>query len=184
MKWVVRILGGVAALIVLCFLGLWLAGLRAGAGKKSVTVEIDRQATQVWRYLTDDELVKGWVSGLSEIRHLNPETGGVGARFILAESMGNERTEMEMEVTAFEPHRHIAFRVNSLPGVSPGFTETAEYVLEEQGGRTRLTLSGESKYFPFWIQLMEPIITPAAQKKLQGDLARMKAMVEAEPRTN
>lgn len=184
MKWVWRILAGIVGLIVLAIACLWLAGFRDGAGKNSATVEIDRPAAQVWRYLNDDELVKKWVSGLSEIRHLNPETRGVGARFILAEVMGNERTEMEMEVTAFEPHRRIAFRIYSLPGASPGFSETGEYVLEEQAGRTRLTLSGESKYFPFFIQLLEPVITPQAQKKLQGDLARLKAMVEAEPRAN
>jgi len=181
MKWVWRILGGLAALIIAAVACLWLLGFRSKTGRNSVTVEIDRPAAQVWRYLENDDLVLKWVSGLSEIRHLNPDVNGAGARFVLSEVVGERRTDMEMEITAFEVPRHIGFRIKSPEGVSPGFTETGEYVLVEKDGRTTLTLSGDSRYFPFWIQLMEPVITPAAQKKLRADLARLKALVEAEP---
>jgi uncharacterized protein YndB with AHSA1/START domain len=181
MKWVWRILGGIVALVLLCILGLWLAGFRSGAGKNSATVVINRPAVQVWRYLNNDDLVLKWVSHLNEIRQLTPGVSGAGKRFAMAAVTDNQRTDMEMEITDFVPNSHIGFRLKSPEGVSPGFTETGEYVLAEEDGRTTVTLSGESKYFPFWVQLMEPMITPAAQKKLEGDLARLKALVEAEP---
>ena len=72
MKWVWRILGGIVALLVVCVAGLWLAGLRPGHGHHSASVEINRPAAQVWRYLTADDLVKKWISGLEVIRHDSP----------------------------------------------------------------------------------------------------------------
>jgi uncharacterized protein YndB with AHSA1/START domain len=181
MKWVWRILGAIFSLILLVVICLWLAGFRSGAGHNSATVIIHRPAAQVWRHLENDDLVLKWVSGLTEIHRLTPGVTRAGSRMAMANVRGNRRTEMEMEITDFAPNSHIGFKLRSPAGASPEFTETAEYVLSEQGGHTTLTLRGDSRYFPFWIQLMEPIITPAAQKKLQGDLARLKALLEAEP---
>jgi uncharacterized protein YndB with AHSA1/START domain len=182
MKWVKKIAKALALLVVIVVLGLYLYGFRPGGGQNSATVEIHRPAAQVWRYLSDDDLVMKWVSGLKEIRHKNPGVAGTGARFEMTVEMDGQRTDMVMEITAFDAPKHIGFRLNSAEGVSPAFTETGEYVLTEANGTTQLTLSGSSKYFPFWVQLMEPMITPAAQKKLEGDLARLKSLVEAEPR--
>jgi uncharacterized protein YndB with AHSA1/START domain len=181
MKWVKKIAKALALLVVIIVLGLYVFGFRPGAGQNSATVEIHRPAAQVWRYLNDDDLVMKWVSGLKEIRHKTPGVTGARNRFEMTEEMNGRRTDMVMEITAFDPPKHIAFEISSLEGASPGFTETGEYVLTEANGTTQLTLSGSSKYFPFWVQLMEPIITPSAQKKLEGDLARLKSLVEAEP---
>ena len=181
MKWVGRILLAVVGLVVLAALSLWLAGFRDGAGRNSATVEINRPAAQVWRYLQDDELVKKWVIGLTEIEHLNPEVKGVGARLRMVGGQGNERMEMEMEITAFEEPRHIAFKLAPVGHASEGFRETGEYLLEESGGHTRITLTTHSIYSPFWIQLMEPVITPAAQKSLEQSFANLKRLVESEP---
>lgn len=181
MKWVVRILLAVVGLVVLAASSLWLAGFREGAGRNSATVEIHRPAAQVWRYLRDDELVKKWAIGLTEIEHVNPEVKEVGARLRMVGGQGNQRMEMEMEITAWEPMRRIAFKLASVGHASEGFRETGEYLLEESGGRTRISLTTHSTYYPFWIQLMEPVITPAAQKSLEQSLANLKRLVEAEP---
>jgi uncharacterized protein YndB with AHSA1/START domain len=176
-------LAGIVGLVVLVVLGLWLAGFRDGAGKHSARVVIDRPAVQVWRYLSDDELVKKWVGGLAEIRQLTGD-GGVGTRLQMAVVMEGERTDMVMEITAFEPHRRIGFHLRTLPGAPAGFTETGEYLLEETNGQTRLTLSGESRYSSRGLQLLEPLIAPMAKKKLEEDLGRLKQLVESEPRAN
>ncbi len=63
---------------------------------------------------------------------------------------------------------------------SKGSIEKGGYELAEQNGRTRLTLSAQSEYTGFLPRLFEPLITPAAQKKLEGDLARLKSLVEGE----
>jgi uncharacterized protein YndB with AHSA1/START domain len=181
MKWIGRILGGLAAVAVLCIAGLWLAGLRPNHGRNSGTVEINRPAAQVWRYLTNDELTKRWVSGLDEIQHLTPGVSGAGEKLRLRERYEGNVAEMEMTMGRVEAPQHMQFTIIGLGDPSNGFTEKGEYVLEERDGKTRVTLSGQTEYHGLLVRLMEPLITPAADKKLAGDLARLKVLVEAEP---
>jgi uncharacterized protein YndB with AHSA1/START domain len=181
MKWLSRIFGAVVALVALCVAGLWLAGMRPGHGHNSGSVEINRPAAQVWRYLTDDELIKKWVSGLAEIRHMTPGVTGEGEKLRLKEGYEGKGVEMEMTMWRIEAPRRMEFTLEGLGDPANGFTEKAAYVLEEKDGKTRVTLSAQTEYHGFLVRLMEPLITPAADKKLAGDLARLKAMVEAEP---
>ncbi len=144
-------------------------------------VLIDRPAAQVWRYITVDSLTLKWVGGLKEIHHVRGPVGAVGEVLQMSEGVEGQKFEMEMEITAFEPNRHFGFTLRSLGDPNYGFHEVGEYQLEENGGRTRLRLSGTSEYFGFIFKLLEPMITPSAQKKLVQDLARLKSLVEAEP---
>jgi uncharacterized protein YndB with AHSA1/START domain len=178
MKWVWRILGGIVAVIALAVLALWLAGFREGARRLAATIEISRPAAHVWRYLWDDELMKKWVVGLTEIEHLNEVREGAGGRTKLVQVQGDERVEMEMEITAVEPLRRIAFTLKSTGHPSAGFVETGEYRLTEENGRTRISLATHSSYFPAAIQLMEPLITPQAQKNLDASFAMLKKLAE------
>jgi len=180
MKWVRRILGGLAAFVVLCIAALWLAGMRPSHGRNSGTVEINRPAAQVWRYLTDDELTKKWLSGL-EIQHVTPGVTGAGEKLRLKERYKDEMVEMEMTMVRVEAPRHMEFTLEGLGNPSNSFTEKAEYVLEEKDRKTRVKLSGYTEYHGLFVRLMEPLITPAADKKLAEDLSRLKALVEAEP---
>ncbi len=181
MKWLARILIAIALAPVVAAAALWLAGERPNHGKNGAEVEINRPAAQVFRYLMEDELVKKWVGGLTEIKPVEIYPGHVGDRLRLVVTLGDERTEMEMLVTGFEENRHIAFTVSSLSGAPVGFYEKSEYVLSEKVGKTHLSLAGRSEYYGFLPRLMEPVITWEAQKKLQEDLQRLKGLVEAEP---
>jgi uncharacterized protein YndB with AHSA1/START domain len=181
MKWVWRTLGTIIALVVLCVAGLWLAGMRPGHGYGSGSVEINRPAAQVWRYLTDDELLKKWISGLTEIRHISPGVTGPGEKLRLAERYGSETVEMEMTMGRVEAPHLMEFTLEGLGDPSNGFTEQAKYTLEEKDGKTRVTLSAQTEYHGFLIRLLEPLITPQADKKLAEDLARLKALVESAP---
>jgi uncharacterized protein YndB with AHSA1/START domain len=106
-KWIVRILGGLVALLVLCVVGLWLAGMRPGHGRVVAEIVIDRPAPQVFRWLADDDRVKKWVGGLTEVRQVSAPAGGgeVGKKFRMVEYYNAQRVEMEMEVTKFEKDR-------------------------------------------------------------------------------
>jgi len=181
MKWVWRILGGIAVLVALCVAGLWLAGMRKGHGYNAGSVEINRPAAQVWRYLTDDELTRKWLPSLSEIRHLTPGVTGAGEKLRLTERYKDQVVEMDMTMTRVEAPRRMEFTLEGLGDPANGFTEQAGYLLEEKDGRTRVTLSGQTEYHGAFVRLMEPLITPAADKKLAEDLLRLKALVEAEP---
>ena len=176
-----KALKALALLVVIVLLALYLYGFRPDVGKVSATVEINRPPEQVWRYLTEDDLLKSWISGLEEVRHVTPGPMGVGTKLALGERYGGELTRMEMTINGFEPARTIKFNIVG-GDRSAAFTENGEYVLVDEDSRTRLTLSATSVYNGFLLRLMEPYITYTAQKKVEGDLARLKSLLEAEPR--
>jgi carbon monoxide dehydrogenase subunit G len=63
---------------------------------------------------------------------------------------------------------------------TPGAFEGTEiYRLTDLGnGRTHLEVISRYHYTMWVAQLFEPLITPAAQKKMDGDVARLKSLVE------
>jgi len=184
MKWVIRILIGLISLLVLAVAALWLAGFRSGHDRIVAEVEIDRPAAQVFRYLTDDDLVKKWIGGLVELKQIATPADGseVGKKFRIGEVYKDERVDMEMTVTGYEKNRRLSLNIASLGDPNNGFTETGDYTLAEENGKTLLRFEVSTKYTGFLPRLFEPLITPQAVKKLHEDLQRMKQLVEAEPR--
>jgi len=176
-------LAGLIALVVLGTAALWLYGLRAEAGHSAGEVIIDRPPAQVFRWLTNDEKLKKWIGGLSEIRQVAapPEGGEIGRKFRMTESYQGQGVRMESVVTKFEQDRAISISVSSVDDPSNGFTETADYTLSDLEGRTRLRLEGKATYIGFVPRLLEPMITPKATEKLAEDLARLKKLAESEP---
>jgi uncharacterized protein YndB with AHSA1/START domain len=185
MKWAIRVLAGLAGLILLAIAILWLVGMRSGHDHIIAEVQIDRSAPQVFRYLTDDDLVKKWISGLVEIKSTATPADGsqFGRKYQVGEVYEGERVDMEMTVTRFEKDRALSLYIVSLGDPSDGFTETGDYTLAEENGKTRLRFEVQTKYLGFVPRLLEPFITHAATKKLNEDFRRMKQLVEAEPKT-
>ena len=183
MKWLKRILIAVLALVVLCVGGLFLWGLRPSHGHVVAEVSIDRPAPQVFRFLMNDDLLKKWIGGMGELKQVSaPADGGeVGKRFRLAETYKDQRVEMDMTVTRFERNKALSILVASAGDPANGFTETGDYTLTEQNGKTLLRFDVQTKYFGVVPRLFEPIITPAAARKLNEDFQRLKQLAEAEP---
>jgi uncharacterized protein YndB with AHSA1/START domain len=184
MKWVIRIFAGLIGLILLAVATLWLVGLRPEHDHIVAEIQIDRPAPQVFRYLTDDDLVKKWIGGLAEIKSTATPADGsqVGRKYQVGEVYNGQRVDMEMTVTRFEKDRALSLYIVSLGDPSNGFTETGEYTLAEENGKTRLRFEVKTKYLGFVPRLFEPFITPAATKKLNEDFQRMKQLAEAEPK--
>jgi uncharacterized protein YndB with AHSA1/START domain len=185
MKWLVGILAGLVALVVLCIAGLWLAGLRPGHGHIAEEIVIERPAPEVFRWLTDDDRVKRWIGGLTEIRQISAAADGseIGTKFRLAEYYNGQRVDMEMDITKFEKDRALSIFVSSIGDPNNGFTETGDYTLTEQNGKTQLRFEVQTKYSGFVLRLFEPMITPKAKEKLDEDFRRLKELTEAEPKT-
>jgi len=165
----------VAAIVVLSSMTLFALSRRADAGRNVAAVEVNRPAEHVFRYLTEPEKVKAWVSWLVEIR----STGqGLGAKdtWIMEDPNANgERVSMDAPVVEWDSPRAITVDITS----PMGFTGKQTYRLVPLGdGRTRLEADGRFEYGPWYWQLLEPLVTPEAQKKLEGDLARLKQLAE------
>ncbi len=156
------------------FAALLALGIRPGAARNEVTIEIARPAAEVFPWLTEPEKLERWIGGLVESTPLTPGGVRVGAKSREVIAQSGQRYEMETEVTALQPNRLLAVRATSR-----GFDVNGRYELAEMGGRTRLTYIGVASYKMWFARLMEPVVTPAAQKAAQRNLFKLKDLIEA-----
>lgn len=183
MRWVLRVLLGVVLLVLLLAAGLWLVGQRPGAGMIELEIGIDRPARDVFQWLTDARALTRWIGGLEKIElvYAPPDGGEIGKKFRMTETYQDQRVQMEVVNTGFEKDRAITIEVSSTGDPKNGFRETAKYALAETDGRTVLRMNVQTEYVGLVPRLFEPFITPAAGRKLNEDLHRLKALVEAGP---
>lgn len=174
MKILKLVAASVAAILLVCVGTLFAMSRRADAGREHAVIEINRPPEHVFRYLSEPEKVKAWVSWLVEIR----STGqGLGARdtWIMEDANNNnERMEINAVVVEWDPPRTVALDISS----PLGFTGQQKYTVTPTATGSRLEVTGAYTYQRWYWQLLEPLVTPQAQKKLDGDLAKMKELAE------
>jgi carbon monoxide dehydrogenase subunit G len=179
MKWILRIAGGFAALLVIALAALLALGHRANAGRVHVSTEINASAVELWPWLNDPDKQKQWITWLVEIRQDQPGVR-VGTKQVWVMRDENNRgqlMEMEGTFTEYHPPLRESVRISS----AGMFDGQQTYIIENLGaGGTRLTIDGSYRYAQWFAALMEPLITPAAEKKLRDDVARLKTLVEKE----
>ncbi|MEP7027700.1 MAG: SRPBCC family protein [Candidatus Eisenbacteria bacterium] len=122
--------------------------------------------------------VVGVLVGLLVVAADTTTAMGVGHREVWVMNDPKEKEPMRIQavVTAEEAPRTGAAHLE-VPGM---FTGDVRYTLTDLGnGRTRLNQKSSFHYLNPLFALMEPLITPEANKKQDADFARLKAMAEA-----
>lgn len=174
-KWILRVLGVFALLIVLFFVMMYVvSGGAKGVGRNEASVVINKPAEEVFPWLTEPDKLTKWIGGLTESKALTEGGLRVGAKSQETVEVGEERTLMQVEVMEVAPPKLLVVRITS-----EGFDGDARYTLEPEGGATRLRYVGDFTYKVFMMKLLEPLITPAAQGKLEQDLNVLKGLVES-----
>jgi uncharacterized protein YndB with AHSA1/START domain len=180
MKWILWIGGGLVGVMALACVILLVLGHRANAGRTSASADINASPAQVWQWLDEPGKLKQWISWVVEVRTPNGSAvSGVGAKRVIVmkdENNGGMPIEVEGVYTRYQPPTEMALAMST-----PGAFEGAEtYRLTDMGnGRTHFEADGRFRYTMWMAQLFEPLITPAAQKKMDGDVSRLKSLVEA-----
>jgi len=179
MTWVLRIIGGLVALVAIATLVLLALGQRTGAGDIRVSTEINASPERIWPWLAEGERAKQWVTWLVEVRS-DPaaKQSPVGAKEVWVmrdENNGGQKMEITGVCTEYSPYTRLSVHL-STPGQFDG--EQTYQLTDLGGGRTRLDAISHFRYAVWFARLMEPLITPSAQKKMAEDLTRMKALVE------
>jgi uncharacterized membrane protein len=139
------------------------------------TVEIDAPAAAVFPYLAASEQRLRWMGALKESEPLGEGPPQRGSRWRDIFEDHGHRIELEAELVEYAPHERLRI---SLHG--KGFEATSEQRLEEASGRTRLTTVLETNYRSIAARLVASVVTRHAQKRLEGDLAALKELVERE----
>jgi hypothetical protein len=77
--------------------------------------------------------------------------------------------------TEYAPPKSLGIKL----GVPGEFDGQQNYRLTDLGnGRTRLEIAMSFRFDSAFAKLMEPLITPSARKKMDGDLMRLKSLAE------
>jgi uncharacterized protein YndB with AHSA1/START domain len=180
MKWILWIGGSLIGVVILACAVLLALGHRANAGRGSVSVDINASPQQMWRWIDEPGKLKQWISWVVEVRTPSDSpTSGVGGKRVLVmkdENNGGMLMEVASVCTRYQPPTLMDIALST-----PGAFEGAEtYRLTDLGnGRTHFEISSQFHYTIWMAQLFEPLITPAARKKMESDVAKLKSLAEA-----
>lgn len=176
LKWIGIVL---ASLIVLPMITLLVMGHRPNAGKVHASTEIAASREQVWQWLDNNDRLKQWVSWLVDVQEPQPGPHAVGSHRVWVmkdENNGGELLNLDGVFKEYQPPSNFTVAI-----ASPlyQFDGSQSYRLTDLGnGRTRIDIDGRYHYQQWLANLMEPLVTPLAQKKMVGDLARLKTLME------
>ena len=124
--------------------------------------------------------MKSWVSWLAEVHpeRNDPPCPGAQAVWVMTDqNNGATRMEILSVVEQAEPARRLKMRL-STPGAFQG---AAAYTLIDRGdGSTELKSESRYDIDNGFASLLLPLITWQAQRKLEGDLATLRKIVEAQ----
>jgi len=137
-------------------------------------IEIEAPRERVFAWLVEPELMLRWIGGLREFHPLDPEPG-VGARSRQVVDVAGRRMDVESRITAFEPGRLVAAELDG-----KGFHVDTRHELEDDGDGTLVRAEARTRLSGIAGRLLGGVVERGAQRKLEGDLARLKQLVEEE----
>ena len=179
MKWLKIILGVVLAGVLAVVGGLWIAGKRDGAGVNRYQVTIHKPAAEVMPWIVEPDKLKQWVGGFvssKDLSNIGMKVGAQGETVLADPNQPGVTYIIKEELTAFEPNKLIELRM-WVPDVFHG---TVRYELTEANGATTVHAYAKFDYDRWLFRLIEPMITPSAQKKTEEDMNRLKQAVETQ----
>ena len=181
MKVAVRIGTTIVALLIVAFLGLWIASNRREAGRLRASIEIERPPEEIWPWITEPKALTQWVGWLSEVRpdSTSPREG-IGHRetWVMDDPRMKQKMLVPGTITLWEPPEQMGVHVE----VPSSFDGDVLYKLTDLGnGHTRVEQDGRFHYDSRLVSLLEPLLTPDAMRKVFDDMKRLKSRVEAVP---
>jgi carbon monoxide dehydrogenase subunit G len=139
------------------------------------TVTIAKTPAQVFPWLIEDDKVPQWMSGLELYEPVEPGPLRAGSRIRQRLSVSGQQLSFELEVTELAPPQRAVLRFEG-----SGFKAANEYALAESAGGTRVTWVVAGDTTSFKAKLVAPMVQAKLQEKLDGDLARLRALLEGE----
>jgi carbon monoxide dehydrogenase subunit G len=138
-------------------------------------VTVARPWVDVFPWLLDVDKVSRWMSGLEVYQPLEPGPLRVGSRIRQELSVSGQSLKFELEVTELDAPRRAVLRFEG-----SGFKAANEYSVAEEGGGARVTwvISGDTTSFK--ARLIAPMVQAKLQEKIDGDLARLRSLLEDE----
>ncbi len=137
-----------------------------------LTAAVPADPREVFRYLTEPDLLPRWIDGLRESRPLGDRVMRVGAKSIEVVEAHGRMVEIISEVTALNEDRALSVRI-TYPGA--GDTDmTYELTPVAHGTELRLTVTPRYRGVA---RLVGWLMQPSTRKRLQANLDRLVQIV-------
>ena len=139
------------------------------------TVIVDKPPAEVFPWLLDADKVPRWTTGLVVYEPFDPPPLRVGSRIRQELTVSGYQLRFELRVAELdEPRRAVLHFEGS------GFSAANEYSVAAADGGSRVTwvIGGETTSFK--AKLIAPMVQAKLQEKLEGDLARLRALLAGE----
>jgi carbon monoxide dehydrogenase subunit G len=139
------------------------------------TVTIAKPPEEVFPWLIDADKVPQWMSGLEQYEPLEPGPLHIGSRIHQRLSVSGQNLGFELEVTELAPPRSAVLRFEG-----SGFKAANQYTVTESAGGAHVVwvVSGDTTSFK--AKLVAPMVQAKLQEKHDGDLARLRALLQGE----
>ena len=136
-------------------------------------VTVARPPSEVFPWLIEADRVPRWTSGHEVYEPLEPGALRVGSRIRQRLSVSGQRLAFELELTELDAPRRAVLRFEG-----SGFKAANEYTVSEAPGGSRVSwvVSGDTTSFK--AKLIAPMVQAKLQEKHDGDLARLRALLE------
>jgi hypothetical protein len=140
------------------------------------SIVIRRPVEVVFALVADYQNSSLWVSGALEHRKISPGPIGVGTVIRTAGHFMGQRIEATRTIIAYEPPVRYAFKsaYQQVP-----FTTTFVFEPVQNGTRLAATVEGEPTGL---YKAAMPLILSLVRQQLEGDLRRLKKLLEESPR--
>jgi uncharacterized protein YndB with AHSA1/START domain len=139
-------------------------------------VVIEATPEEVFRFITLPENGPRWQESAVSTRVTTPGPVERGTRMEHEGRWLWMRIPTTAIVTIHEPARRYGYEITSNLASAPSLMR---YLLEPVARGTKLTLSNEAP-FRGWMKLVEPLLERSVQRMFERDVARLKAVIEAE----
>ncbi len=139
------------------------------------TVTIAKPPAEVFPWLVDADKVPQWMSGLQVYEPLEPGPLHRGSRIRQELTVSGQHLRWELDVAELDPPRRAVLRFEG-----SGFKAANEYAVGDAPGGSAVTwvISGDTTSFK--ARLIAPMVQAKLQEKLDGDLARLRSLLEGE----
>jgi carbon monoxide dehydrogenase subunit G len=138
------------------------------------SVLIDRPMKDVFAFVSDPNNMSQWNSAVVSLQQVTAGAVGVGTKFkSVGEALGR-RIEGELQVTAYEPDTKCGFQLNAGP-MQMNLTITFKTV----GTGTKVSLNGQGNPGGIF-KLAEGVMAGQVKSMMEGNLARLKSVLEKE----
>ena len=136
-----------------------------------VTIHLNRPVEQVFAFLMDTGKLSTWQSSLIKTEQITEGPLRAGSRFREVRRLGRRESEIQGEITVFEPNKRFETKTLTKPQV------TVSYSFEAEDGGTRL----KHKFVMLTsglMRLLEPLIAGSIKKESASDFETLKRMLE------